>query len=113
MLRVALALALVAGCVDDPSDDMQEGPIWGVNVQLKVEVGTSAYALASDVGPSVGEPGMPVNATFTTDNKDVLTLGSASRGSVMITGASVGTAHLFANYAGDTQKYTIEVVPKP
>ena len=118
MLRVALALALalVSGCIDDPSDDMPEssGPVWGVDVgEMKIEVGSSTYAFASDVAPRAGEPGMPVNATFTTDNHEVLSLVSSYRGSVMVTGLSVGTAHVLAYYAGATQMRTIEVIAKP
>lgn len=115
-LALALALALLTGCLDDGSgDDTADtsGPIWGVDIaNRKLEVGSSTYALASDVAPRAGEPGMPVRATFTTDDNAVLTLTAAGTGSVMITGANVGTAHLIAHYAGETQMNTIEVIAK-
>ncbi len=117
MLRLCLALALLAGCIDDGSgDDAPEssGPIWGLNVSsAKIQIGASTYVGAVDVAPRAGEPGMPVRATFTSDNKMVVTVDSSYPGSARITGVGVGTAHVLAHYAGEEQSVTIEVLPRP
>lgn len=112
-----LALTMVLGCVDEPTDDDPQGgsgETWGYDiVKSRIAVGESTSAVAYFMGPT-NETGMPANGTtWSTEDGAVIMLSTSPSASVTITGLTVGTATLVGHNGGKEQHGVIEVVAAP